>query len=110
MRDHAVAAHNAVSRDDADGRNERRDIPTDFERLAERAISRRSFLHGSASPSRILSSYRIPAAGEQSSGLRRAGRGTRCQRRRDYVLSNTSPFQWNPSKFASDLGVSLTIR
>ena len=48
MRDRAVAAHNAVSRDDADRRNERHDIPTDFERLAERAISRRSFLHGSA--------------------------------------------------------------
>ena len=48
MRDHAVAARNAVSRDGAGEGGDRHGTPTDFERLAERAISRRGFLHGSA--------------------------------------------------------------
>ena len=48
MRDHAVAARDAVSRGDAGDMNDRRTSPTDFERLAARAISRRGFLCGTA--------------------------------------------------------------
>ena len=48
MRDHAAAAQGAASRDDAGGRDDRPDAPTDFERLAELAISRRGFLRGGA--------------------------------------------------------------
>ena len=48
MHDDAVAACDAVSRGDAGDMNDRRTSPTDFERLAERAISRRGFLRGSA--------------------------------------------------------------
>ena len=48
MRDHAVAAHDAVSRVDARDAGDRHALPTDFERLAARAVSRRSFLSGSA--------------------------------------------------------------
>ena len=48
MHDDAVAARDAVSRGDAGDMNDRRTSPTDFERLAERAISRRGFLRGSA--------------------------------------------------------------
>ena len=48
MRDDAVAARDAVSRGDAGDMNDRRTSLTDFERLAERAISRRGFLRGSA--------------------------------------------------------------
>ncbi len=48
MRDHAVAARDAVSQGDAGGHDGRHAAPTDFERLAERAISRRGFLRGSA--------------------------------------------------------------
>ena len=48
MRDHAVAANDAASRDDAGGSNDRHASPTDFERLAELAISRRGFLRGGA--------------------------------------------------------------
>ena len=39
MRDQAVAADGAVSRDDAGGSNDRHVAPTDFEQLAERAIT-----------------------------------------------------------------------
>ena len=48
MRDHAVAAHDAVSLGDTGGENDRDALPTDFERIAERAISRRGFLKGGA--------------------------------------------------------------
>ena len=48
MRDHAVAALNAVSQDDAGDSNDRHALPTDFERLAEQAVSRRGFLGGTA--------------------------------------------------------------
>ena len=48
MRDHAVASRDAVSRGDAGDMNDRRTSPTDFERLAARAISRRGFLCGTA--------------------------------------------------------------
>ena len=48
MRDHAVAARDAVSRGGAGDMNDRRTSPTDFERLAARAISRRGFLCGTA--------------------------------------------------------------
>ena len=48
MRDHAVAARDAVSRDDAGDSDDRHALPTDFERLAERAVSRRGFLRGTA--------------------------------------------------------------
>ena len=48
MRDYAVAARNAVSRDGAGESSDRHGTPTDFERLAERAISRRGFMRGSA--------------------------------------------------------------
>ncbi|MDE0391906.1 MAG: PhoX family phosphatase [Rhodospirillales bacterium] len=48
MRDHAVAALDAVSRADAGDSNGRHALPTDFERLAERAVSRRGFLRGTA--------------------------------------------------------------
>ena len=48
MRDHAVAARDAVSRGDAGDMNDRHTSPTDFERLAARAISRRGFLCGTA--------------------------------------------------------------
>ena len=43
-----AAAAGAVTRDDAGERNDRLDAPTDFERLAERALSRRGFLRGGA--------------------------------------------------------------
>ena len=46
MRDDAVAARDAVSRDDIGEVNDRQALPTDFERIAERAISRRGFLEG----------------------------------------------------------------
>ena len=46
MRDDAVAARDAVSRNDVGEMNDRHASPTDFERLAERAISRRGFLCG----------------------------------------------------------------
>ena len=48
MREYAVAALDAVSRHDAGGSNDRHALPTDFERLAERAVSRRDFLRGTA--------------------------------------------------------------
>ena len=48
MRDDAVAARDADSRNDIGEMNDRRASPTDFERLAERAISRRGFLCGTA--------------------------------------------------------------
>ena len=48
MRDHAVTARDAVSRGDTGERDDRNATPTDFERLAERAISRRGFLCGTA--------------------------------------------------------------
>ena len=46
MRDHGVTARHAVSRDDAGGSNDRKALPTDFELLAARAVSRRGFLRG----------------------------------------------------------------
>ena len=48
MRDNAAAARDAALRGDAGRTNGRQGMPTDFERLAERAISRRGFLCGSA--------------------------------------------------------------
>ncbi|MCY4479687.1 MAG: DUF839 domain-containing protein, partial [Rhodospirillales bacterium] len=48
MRDDAVAARDAVSLGDTGGENDRDALPTDFERIAERAISRRGFLKGGA--------------------------------------------------------------
>ena len=48
MRDDTVATHDAVSGGDAGGSNDRHASPTDFERLARRAISRRRFLCGTA--------------------------------------------------------------
>ena len=42
MRNDVAAAHDAVSRGDS-GENDRHASPTDFERLAERAMSRRGF-------------------------------------------------------------------
>ena len=48
MRDDAVATHDAVSRGDAGGSTDRHAAPTDFERLARRAISRRGLLRGTA--------------------------------------------------------------
>ena len=48
MGNHAAAAQDAVSRDDAGGSNDRQALPTDFELLAARALSRRGFLQGSA--------------------------------------------------------------
>ena len=48
MRDDAVAARDAVSRSDVGEMNDPHASPTDFERLAERAISRRGFLCGTA--------------------------------------------------------------
>ena len=48
MRNDAVAARDAVSQDDAGEMIDRDASPTDFERLAERAISRRGFLCGTA--------------------------------------------------------------
>ena len=48
MRDHAVAARDAASRGEAGGENDRHASSTDFERIAERAISRRGFLKGGA--------------------------------------------------------------
>ena len=48
MRDHAAAALDAVSRDDAGDSDGRHALPTDFERLAERALSRRGFLRVTA--------------------------------------------------------------
>ena len=48
MSDHAVTAHDAVSRDDTDRSNDRQAPPTDFELLAARAVSRRGFLQGGA--------------------------------------------------------------
>ena len=48
MRDHGVTAQDAVSRDDVGGSNDRHALPTDFEILAERAVSRRGFLRGGA--------------------------------------------------------------
>ena len=48
MRDHAVAALDAVSRDDAGDAINRHALPTDFERLAARAVSRRGFLRATA--------------------------------------------------------------
>ena len=46
MRDDAVAARDAVSRNDPGDMIDRHALPTDFERLAERAISRRGILKG----------------------------------------------------------------
>ena len=43
-----AALRDAASRDDAGGTNERLDAPTDFERLAALALSRRGFLRGGA--------------------------------------------------------------
>ena len=48
MRTDAVAAHDAVSVGDTDESNDRFASPTDFERIAERAMSRRGFLCGTA--------------------------------------------------------------
>ena len=48
MRDHAVAARDAASRNDVGEMNDRQASPTDFERLAKRALSRRGFLKGGA--------------------------------------------------------------
>ena len=48
MRDDAVAARDAVSQGDSGEGNGRHDLSTDFERLAERAISRRGFLCSTA--------------------------------------------------------------
>ena len=48
MRDDAVTAQDAVSRDDTDESNNQFASPTDFERIAERAMSRRGFLCGTA--------------------------------------------------------------
>ena len=48
MRDDAVAARDAESQGDAGGGNGRHALSTDFERLAQRAISRRGFLEGGA--------------------------------------------------------------
>ena len=48
MRDDAVAASDAVSRNDVGEVNDRHASSTDFGRLAERAISRRGFLEGGA--------------------------------------------------------------
>ena len=48
MRDDAGAARDAVSQNDPGDMIDRHALPTDFERLAERAISRRGFLEGGA--------------------------------------------------------------
>ena len=48
MRDDAAAARHAISRGDNGKSNDRRASPTDFERLAARAVSRRGFLRGGA--------------------------------------------------------------
>ena len=48
MRDDTAAAHGAVSRDDAGGSEDRQTLPTDFEILAARAVSRRCFLRSGA--------------------------------------------------------------
>ena len=48
MRDHAAPARGAVSQGGTGEGNSRLHTPTDFERLAERAISRRGFLCGTA--------------------------------------------------------------
>ena len=48
MGDHAAAAQDAVSRGDAGESSDRLDAPTDFERLAALALSRRGFLRGGA--------------------------------------------------------------
>ena len=48
MRTDAAAVSDTASRGDTGGRDDRHASPTDFERLAERAISRRGFLRGSA--------------------------------------------------------------
>ena len=48
MRDHGVTAQDAVSRGDAGGSSDWHALPTDFELLAARAVSRRGFLLGGA--------------------------------------------------------------
>ena len=48
MREDAVTALVAVSHADAGGEIDRDTLPTDFEKIAERAISRRGFMKGSA--------------------------------------------------------------
>ena len=73
MRDDAVAARDAVSQDDAGDMIDRDASPTDFERLTERAISRRGFLEGGAAFG--VSAFVLGAGGMVASPARAGAAG-----------------------------------
>ena len=73
MGENALAARDAASRDGTGAGNGRQDVPTDFERLAGLAISRRGFMRGGAAFG--AAAFVLGAGGMAAPGARAAAAG-----------------------------------